>query len=77
MELSQAWGVFYFPTLWELTINATELPQFLKNGKLRFKGTANFVGVRWVKIDLVGNWGNELILIEPQWSVPGFNEYFG
>jgi len=30
-----------------------------------------------VKIDLVGNQGTKLILIESHESVPDFNEYFG
>jgi len=52
-------------------------PVFFEKWEITVQRDSQFCWVRWVKVDLVENWGNELILIESHGSVPGFNEYFG
>jgi len=43
---------------------------FFEKWEIKVKRDSQFYWVRWVKIDLVGNRGNELILIESHGSVP-------
>ena len=52
-------------------------PVCFEKWKIKVQRDSQFCWVRWVKINLVGNWGNELILIESHGNVPDFNEYFG
>ena len=52
-------------------------PSFFEKWEITVQRDSQFCWVRWAKVDLVENWGSELILIESHGSVPGFNEYFG